>query len=529
MSFTTPVGIDLGTTNSVAAIVTAAGQTELVSNEVSSVLTPSAVFFAPHGLIVGHEALKATEYAPKTVIQSPKRFMGLPDCERTICGYCPSPEVVQALILRQLRRDIEALVGDDIEVVITVPAFFDEVRRQRTVTAGEIAGLKVSGVVNEPTAAALAFGEQLGYLGSSGSTVEPLNLLVYDLGGGTFDVTAIRLAAADIRTLATGGDVHLGGREWDRRLVDYVAQKFESRYRMDPREDEETLARLAHQVIEAKHSLTTRRRTQVSVDYMGEHLDVVIRRETFHDLTEPLVGRTLVTVGEVMAAADLKWTDVSRILLVGGATRMPVISESLEQESGIAPESVVNPDEAVARGAAIRAAVRLTERDGLPARIQCHVVDVNSHSLGIEGFDRSINTKVNTVLIPRNTPLPAIVTERFVTKESNQKSIAIRVLEGEHSRSEDCLCLGKVMLRGLPVPLRRGQPVDVTYEYDTGGRLKVRAELPQSNHQVEVELLRDQGLQSQEVKAWTKVLTQEGRLAFEHVLEKFIRESISNE
>jgi molecular chaperone DnaK len=529
MSFVIPVGIDLGTTNSAAAIVTAAGQTEMVPNEFGEVLTPSAVFFAPQGVIVGNEALKAAEYAPETVIESPKRFMGLPDCERTIHGYRPAPEVVQALILRQLRRDIEAVMEDAFEVVITVPAFFDEVRRQRTVTAGEMAGLKVLDVVNEPTAAALAFGEQLGYLRSGGERQEPLSLLVYDLGGGTFDVTAIRMAAADIRTLATGGDVHLGGRDWDRRLVDYVSQKFEARRRMDPREDMETTARLAHQVNEAKHTLAVRRHTKVSVDYAREHLEVSISRETFEDLTESLADRTLVTVREVMDAADLEWAAVSKILLVGGATRMPSIAKSLERESGVAPESIVNPDEAVARGAAIRAAARLAERDGQPSLIQCRIVDVNSHSLGIEGIDRSTDSKVNTILIPRNTPLPAIVTKRFVTKETNQKSIAIRVLEGEHSRPEDCLLLGKAVLRGLPDSARRSRPVDVTYEYDAGGRLRVRAELPRSDHRIEVQLQRDQTLRARDVEVWKKALSEESRLTFEQLLEQFIRESIPDE
>jgi len=535
MSRSVPIGIDLGTTNSAVAWVHGAGHTEMLANEFGDWLTPSAVFFTPRGVTVGREAIRAAEYAPEAVIESPKRFMGQVDCGRVIHGHAVPPELAQAFILRQLRHDIDAVIHEPYEVVITVPAFFDEVRRQRTVAAGEMAGLKVLDVINEPTAAALAFGEHLGFLGSAGlaelrpdapiNPDIPINIMVYDLGGGTFDVTVICLKRDDVRVLASDGDVLLGGLDWDRRLVDYAAQKFESKHFMDPREDPETLARLMHLANEAKHSLVSRRATTISVNYAREQLDVEVSRETFSDLNESLVDRTMMTVRDVMSAAGRDWTDLDHVLLVGGATRMPQIAAALERETKMAPRAVVNPDEAVARGAAVCAATRLAVRDGGISQLRCRIVDVSSHSLGIQGIDRSTDARVNSIIIPRNSPLPAVVTRRFVIKEKDQNSIAIRVLEGELTRPEDCIVLGKAVLRDLPENLGFGQPVDVTYEYDSGGRLGVQAALPGTEHRLEVEFHRDQALDRDDIQAWRRALWEGQGQTFEQMLDQFIRGS----
>ena len=289
---------------------------------------------------------------PDLVAQWVKREMGAPFYSHPIHGEYLPPEVIQACILRKLKTDLVAAVGSEARTVITVPAYFDELRRKATADAGEMAGLKVVDIVNEPTAAALGFGEQLGYLSSHGMPREEITVMVYDLGGGTFDVTLLKLAANNVKTLATDGDVQLGGHDWDKRLVDYAAEAFRKSYSVDPREEPAALNRLYQVVMEAKHSLSARSRSAIRVEHRGCSLDVPIAREQFEEMTADLLERTAYTSRQLIAAAKLQWKDVNRVLLVGGSTRMPMVPAMLEKLTGIQPDRTVNPDEAVARGAA---------------------------------------------------------------------------------------------------------------------------------------------------------------------------------
>jgi molecular chaperone DnaK len=519
MAKTLAVGIDLGTTYSAVAYLDDKDRTQIVRNTEGDLLTPSAVLFENTEVIVGKEAKKASAVRSESVAQFVKRDMGKKSFSHTIHGEQLHPEVIQACILKKLKDDAIASLGKNFEVVITVPAYFDEPRRKATADAGEMAGLAVLDIVNEPTAAALSFGETLGYLTAEGEPREPMKVLVYDLGGGTFDVTILDLRPGDLRTLATDGDVQLGGYDWDMRLVNFAAEEFQKQYRLDPRESPAALAALQAAAEEAKHTLTARPKTTLMVRHGGHSLELTVTREQFEELTEDLLERTAYTTRQVLAATGLSWPQINRVLLVGGSTRMPMVQRMIEQLSGQKPDHTVHPDEAVARGAAIFAGYLLRHRDP-NAKPSFKVVDVNAHSLGIEGIDQRTMRKENVVLIKRNSPLPAKVTEKFVTKTEDQISIVVAVLEGESKVPSQCSMIGRAVLRHLPEHLPKGWPVEVTYEYLTNGRLDVHAKIPGTSRQVELELQREQSLTSERVGRWKKIVEEaKGFDAFDDMLD----------
>jgi molecular chaperone DnaK len=512
-----PVGIDLGTTNSAMAWVDESGRSDMIRNAEGEMTTPSVVLFGESEVVVGKNARNAVTTHPDLVAQWVKRDMGAPFYSHPIHGEYLPPEVIQACILRKLKLDIIGALGFETRAVITVPAYFDELRRKATADAGEMAGIKVVDIVNEPTAAALAFGEALGYLSPTGEPREQITVMVYDLGGGTFDVTLLKLAAGKVDTLATDGDVQLGGHDWDQRLVDYAAESFRKSYQLDPREDPATLNRLYQTVMEAKHTLSARSRASIRVDYMGRSSEVQILREQFEEMTADMLERTSYTSRQLLAAAGMKWKDVNRILLVGGSTRMPMVPRMLQALTGIEPDRMVNPDEAVARGAALYASHLLgKEGGGGPATTSFAVTNVNAHSLGIEGIEQDTMRKTNVILIPRNTALPAKRMERFVTKSEGQRSIVIKVLEGESSLPGECMAIGRTAVRDLPAGMPKGWPVEVTFEYGANGRLSVHAQVPGTHHQAKLDLERDVGLSGAGLARWKMpISTAAGFGAFE--------------
>ncbi|HQU42718.1 MAG TPA: Hsp70 family protein, partial [Pirellulales bacterium] len=510
MSRNRAVGIDLGTTYSAVSWLHESGKTAMIPNSEGDVLTPSVVLFEDDEIIVGKEAKKVGPLKPTRFAECVKRDMGSPVYSRAICGDYMPPEVVQAWVLKKLKADILRTLGPDFRAVITVPAFFDEPRRKATADAGSMAALPVLDVVNEPTAAALAFGEELGYLTTSGEVREPLKVLVYDLGGGTFDVTVLDMRPGDLRTLATDGDVRLGGRDWDTRLADHAAEAFVKEHREDPRTNPASLQRLLTEVEEAKRTLSARQNATIRVDHAGSSTTVKVTRELFEQITTDLLERTSYTTRQVLAAAGLEWKDIQRVLLVGGATRMPMVSRMLSQLSGIEPDRRVHPDEAVARGAAIYAGYLLATQPDSAKAPAFTVTNINSHSLGIEGIDSKTQRKRNVIVIPRNTPLPAKVKERFVTKTENQRSIVVQVLEGESSAPSDCTSIGRTSLRDLPPGLPAGWPVEITYEYETNGRLKVSATVPGTNREVKLQLEREGALSDERIARWKQAVSTDG-------------------
>ena len=515
------IGIDLGTTNSAAAWIDTSGRTAIIPNSEGELLTPSIVLFDDAEVVVGKEARSATAIHPDHVAQWVKRDMGSPAYSRPIRGKHLPPEVIQACILRKIRTDVTDAIGSDVKVVITVPAYFDEPRRKATADAGEMAGFSVLDIVNEPTAAALAFSEITGYLSPSGIG-EEITVLVYDLGGGTFDATLLRLAPGDIRTLATDGDVQLGGHDWDLRLVDYAAESFSQTHGVDPRNDPASVNRLHSRVEEAKHTLSARGRAAIQVEHDGRSSEVPITRQQFEQMTADLLERTAYTTRQLIRAANLQWAQVSRVLLVGGSTRMPMVSQMLSEMTGIAPDHTVNPDEAVARGAAVYANHLLAEQFG-EGKSDFRVINVNSHNLGVEGIEQETLRNINVVLIPRNTPLPAKFTERFITKSEGQHSIVVQVLEGESTLPGECTAIGRTVIRELPPGLPQGWPVEVTFEYATNGRLSVMAVVPGTHREQVLEIERDIGLSNEGISRWRRtVATSSGFDAFETILDEVL-------
>jgi molecular chaperone DnaK len=501
------VGIDLGTSNSAVAWTDASGRTAMIRNIEGDLLTPSVVLFDDEEVVVGKEARNALTVKPDRVAQWVKRDMGSPVYSRPIRGEYLPPEVIQACVLRKLKADILYALGPDFGVVITVPAYFDEPRRQATVNAGEMAGLNVLDIVNEPTAAALAFGESLGYLTPDRTGAKTaMAVMVYDLGGGTFDATMLQLGPGEVRTLATDGDVQLGGHDWDLRLLDLVAESFKQFYGVDPRNDPAGLNRLYNSVVEAKHALSARTRVTIRVEQGEVSGEIQVTREQFEEITADLLDRTAYTTRQLLAAIKLSWNDVQRVLLVGGSTRMPMVSRMLARLTQLDPAKTVNPDEAVARGAAIYAAHLLEAKQGGSQPASFQVTNVNAHSLGVQGIEPQTLRKTNVVLIPRNSPLPARFTERFVTKSDNQRTIVVQVLEGESSQPAECSAIGRAVIRDLPPGLPQGWPVDVTFEYGANGRLSVEAVVSGTQNWTSLQIERSTGLSSENLHGWQQAV-----------------------
>jgi len=468
----------------VIAYVDDAGRPITISNDTGELLTPSAVSIDEGEIIVGKEAIKQAVFEPEVFADCFKRDMGRSRFRRPIANRQIPPEVLSAFVLRRLKRDAELRVGPIENVVITVPAFFDETRRRATQEAGRIAGLNVVDIINEPTAAAIAFGYQ--------TSTKKERILVYDLGGGTFDVTVLEIDGGTFRTLATDGDVQLGGKDFDERLVNHVADRFKAAHGRDPRQDPHDAAQLWQTVQDAKHTLSTRSSVAIPCFHNGVKMRVEVSRTEFENLTADLLDRTATTTQLVLRQAKCTWDQIDRVLLVGGSTRMPMVGQTLEQLSGKAPDRSMSPDEAVAHGAALYAA-RLTPED-VSLSSEFELINVNSHSLGIIGIDQREKRYRNITIIPKNTPLPCKVVRKFATARENQSSVRVVVVEGESERPEHCIELGICVVRNLPPGLPKGTRIEVEYSYAPNGRISVRARVPQARQSAAVDLQYDAAL-----------------------------------
>ncbi len=495
-----PIGIDLGTTFSVLAYVDATGRPLTVPNALGDLLTPSAVFFDDNDVIVGREARKSSVINPDVFAECFNRDMGIAVYRRKIRGFDVPPEVLSAFVLVRMKQDAEPRLGPIQKVVVTVPAFFDETRRRATQEAGRLAGLDVLDIINEPTAAAVAFGHQHGFLNlRAGGAEKPLRLLVYDLGGGTFDVTVLEITGTQFRALATDGDVQLGGRDFDERLVAHLAEQFQAAHGVDPRSDPQDAAQLWLDATEAKHSLTERTKTNVVCFHAGIRFRQEVTRQQFEDLTRDLLERTETTSSQVVNQAGLTWDQLDRVLLVGGATRMPMVVDMLRRVTGKDPDRSVSPDEVVAHGAALYAEMLMGGGSGNP---QCKLVNVNSHSLGVVGFDKKLRQKVNAVLIPKNTQLPARASRAFVTAREGQRDVLVPVVEGESHQPENCIKLGKCVVQNLPPDLPAGTPIEVEYRYGGNGCVSVSARVPSVRQSAHVEIERELTRNLEDLPTW---------------------------
>ena len=501
------VGIDLGTTYSAIARFDEHGKPEILPNADNERITPSVIFFDDDEVIVGKVAKNSAVANPERVVQFVKRNIGDPDWSREVNGKTHTPETLSAIILRKIVQDAQEVLGGDREVqdaVITVPAYFNDAERKATKDAGTIAGLNVMATLNEPTAAALAYGiDKLG---------QKQNVLVYDLGGGTFDVTIVQIEGQKIEVLATDGERKLGGKDWDDELINYIAEKFLDEFGEDPRDDLDALQDLQIKAEEAKITLSRRDTARVLVQARGNSLKVEITRDEFEDLTRPLLEQTETYLHLVLEKSGLTWEDVDIVLCVGGMTRIPAVQEMLRRTTGKEPFTSLNPDEVVAIGACYYAGlltVRQAEEDGLeiaPEVMAPEIVgalgglvveNVNSHSLGIialiDGMER------NRIMIPAQTTLPARVEKRFATAHDNQVSVDIHVAEGESDDPEDCIQIGICRITNLPANRRRGSFITVSYEYDQDGRVHIHARDDETGAEARTEIVRSGGMDDQAV------------------------------
>ncbi|MDB5065493.1 MAG: dnaK [Chloroflexi bacterium] len=502
------VGIDLGTTNSVIAVMEG-GEPTVIPNAEGSRTTPSVVAFTRSGeRLVGQLARRQAAVNPENTIYSIKRFMGRRVDEVTneakqvsykvvagkdgrveieVMGQRHTPEQISAMILQKLKVDAEAYLGQKVtDAVITVPAYFNDSQRQATKDAGQIAGLNVVRIINEPTAAALAYGLD---------KKENEKILVWDLGGGTFDVSVLEVGEGVVEVKATNGDTHLGGDDYDRRIVDWLADQFKNDNGIDLRQDRQALQRLTEAAEKAKIELSQRMETEINLPFITadangpKHLQYTLSRPKFEQLTEDLTERTKKPFQDALKDAGLTPQDLEEVILVGGATRMPVIQNLVKQLTGKEPHRGVNPDEVVAIGAAIQAGVLTGEvKDVL-------LLDVIPLSLGImtEG-------EVFTKLIERNTTIPTSKTQVFSTASDNQTSVEIVVLQGERPLARDNRVLGTFKLDGIP-PAPRGVPqIEVTFDVDANGILHVTARDRASGKENRVTITGATTLQKEEVE-----------------------------
>lgn len=496
------VGIDLGTTFSVLAHLDSNGRPRTIVNEEGELITPSAVFFDRDAPIVGREALRAGEAEPHRLARFAKRDVGQREFGKSICGRVLPPEVIESLVLAKLKQDAGLKLGEFRKAVVTVPAYFNEPRRKATQDAGRLAGLEVIDIINEPTAAAIAYGWEQRLLAADLTTGACERVLVYDLGGGTFDVTLMEMQGAEFRAVAIAGDVYLGGMDWDQRIAGHAADRFREEHGSELRDQPGPWECLMQAASEAKHALSARMETRIPVSWNGKQSQVRLTRTEFETLTGDLVERTRMTCVSVLRDAGVKWSDLTRLLLVGGATRMPMIQRMLAAESGLQPDRSLSPDEAVAHGAAIYAGLLLNHGNQAVRRLS--VRNVNSHTLGVLGIEPESRLTRRKVMIARNTPLPAAVTRKFQTAKDGQRDVAIPVVEGGTETGEGCTHIGRLVVIDLPPDLPAGTPVKVVFRYGQDGRLTVQASLPAAGKEAQLTLERASGMTDEELAQWSE-------------------------
>lgn len=616
------IGIDLGTTYSAMAYLDRHGVPVTIRNPEGELTTPSAVLFEGDGeVVVGQGARRASILTPDRVALCVKRDMGLKFYEQTVAGKRWNPSVISAFILHKLKLSAEEELGPVDGAVITVPAYFDEARRQATADAGAIAGLEVLDIVNEPTAAALAYafknyhdrgGNAVDLASAADAALKPATVLVYDLGGGTFDVTVLRIDGPDLTVIATEGEVRLGGTDWDERLIAFAAERFIEQFGSDPRQDPQSHQDLALLAEEAKKDLSRRESTRFAVNHDGHRLTVTLTRIEFNEMTSDLLFRTESRVDRVIRQAGLAWKDIDDVLLVGGSTRMPQVRQMLRKVTGREPNAVLAADEVVAHGAAIMAAIlragggkastlkHATKPIPVPAApaapeapeaeelelelepltgpepapppepepeleldldlgLEVEAIDVappapdeaagsetmaeyaaaaldrmaseqktseedsaeflkrfdedisealgsvttrdvNAHSLGVIAYHPRSGREINSILIPRNTPLPASVRKVYGTVEENQKLVRVCVIEGESPDPTACTLLGECVISELPDEMPRGSRICVNFTLDESGRLHVEAREEKHGGEAHAVLIRSSTLSPGEIE-----------------------------
>ncbi len=461
------VGIDLGTTFSVIAYVNPHGVPEVLPNAEGDRLTPSVILFDKDEVVVGNYARQSVMVYPDQVVEFVKRHMGESDYFFEYRGERYSPERLSSFILARLKHDAELRLGEPVEnAVITVPAYFGDKQRRSTMMAGEMAGLKVLKLVNEPTSAAFAYG--------LANIDQDRRVLVFDLGGGTFDVTIVDIVGHDLNVVATNGDHQLGGKEWDDALIEWVAHQFKQRYGIDPLDDATAYQDLRQKCVSAKISLSRRPRVNIFFDFMGHVLRAEVTREQFEELTAGLVKRCEMLTRDVLDDASIAPTQVDTVLLAGGSTRMPMVRRMVEDLFQRSPATDINPDECVGLGAALSAAIEAARLSGEAPPVDLRTHDVTSHSLGMVALrDGRLH---NSHIILRNSRIPAERTrDDYVTTHEGQTTMDLWLVQGENPDPLECSVLGHFEFYGIP-PRGAGQSrLGVTFRYNVNGIVEVEA------------------------------------------------------
>ena len=479
------IGIDLGTTNSCVSVIEG-GEPVVIPNAEGARTTPSVVAFSKDGeRMVGNVAKRQAITNPEKTISSIKRHMGS-DYKVNIDGKAYTPQEISAIILQKLKADAEAYLGEKVtEAVITVPAYFTDAQRQATKDAGKIAGLDVKRIINEPTAAALAFGID---------KEDDQKVMVYDLGGGTFDVSIIEMGDGVQEVLATAGNNHLGGDDFDKKIMDYIVAQFKNETGIDLSNDKMAMQRVKEAAEKAKIDLSGMTTAQISLPFITadatgpKHLETTLTRAKFNEMTADLVEATMGPVRQAMQDSGLSMNDIDKILLVGGSTRIPAVQEAIQKFSCKEPFKGINPDECVAMGAALQGGVLGGDVKGLL------LLDVTPLSLGIETMGG-----VNTVIIERNTTIPTKKSQIFSTAADNQTSVEVHVLQGEREFAKDNKTLGMFHLDGI-LPARRGVPqIEVTFDIDANGIVHVSAKDLGTGKQQEISITASSNMSKEDI------------------------------